>query len=556
MIRRHLICGLVTSLLLSLPSFATNPVFNIRDYGAIGDGVTIDSNAINEAIQEAAASGGGTVWFPAGIYASYSIRLKSNITLHLDAGATLLAAYRSPDGKQGYDPAEPNVWGDEHRYQDFGHSHWRNSLIWGENLENVSIIGSGRIDGRALRGARQVILPGESFAQSGERVRDSDPGVGNKAIALKGCRNVTLRDFSIFRGGHFALLATGVDNLTIDNVRVDTNRDGFDIDCCRNVRISNCHVNSPHDDAIVFKSSYALGEARATENVTLTNCQVSGYGIGSLLDGTFDRSVERAPDGDGPTGRIKFGTESNGGFKNIVISNCVFDRCRGLALEIVDGGVMEDVSITNITMRDIVNCPLFIRLGNRGRGPDGTQVGSIRRINISDINVYDADSRYASLISGLPGHNIEDVRLSNIRILYKGGFTMAQVAAQPAELLNDFFSRRESPGSAGPRDPFHVPEHEKGYPEPSIFGLLPAYGLYVRHAENIKVKDVEFTLANADERSAVVLDDVADIAFENFSAQTSGEASVFKLFNVSDFSTFRVEEVADRYLKHVETDSF
>ena len=129
-------------------------------------------------------------------------------------------------------------------------------------------------------------------------------GLGNKAIGLKLCRNVVLRDFSILNGGHFAILATGVDNLTIDNLKVDTNRDGFDIDSCRNVRISNCSVNSPNDDAIVLKSSFALGFARATENVTITNCLVSGYDIGSLLDATYKKTVKEAPDHDGPTGRL------------------------------------------------------------------------------------------------------------------------------------------------------------------------------------------------------------------------------------------------------------
>ena len=156
--------------------------------------------------------------------------------------------------------------------------------------------------------------------------------MGNKAIALKNCRNVIFRDFSILKGGHFGLLLTGVDNLTIDNLKIDTDRDGMDIDCCKNVRVSNCTVNSPWDDGICPKSSYALGYARATENVTITNCYVTGtYELGTVLDGTCkkfaaDARVYR-------TGRIKCGTESNGGFKNITISNCVFDGCHGLALE-------------------------------------------------------------------------------------------------------------------------------------------------------------------------------------------------------------------------------
>lgn len=566
----------VSSALLAAVLPVAAATYNIRDYGAVGDGTTIDSPAINAAIQAASEAGGGTVWFPAGTFASYSVRMQSNITLHLDHGATLLAADPPAEGEGGYDPAEPNLWGDEHRYQDFGHSHWQNSLIWGIALENIAIVGPGRIDGRGLVGGRRFLLPHEQAAETAAQPtndqaggarnqgggprrgfnRDSRVGNGDKAIAFKLCRNVTLRDFSVFRGGHFALLATGVDNFTIDNLRVDTNRDGFDIDACRNVRISNCQVNAPDDDAIVLKSSFALGEARATENVTITNCQVSGYAIGSLLDGTFDRSVMAARDGDGPTGRIKFGTESNGGFKNITISNCTFDRSRGLALEIVDGGLLEDVTITNLTMRDIVNAPIFLRLGNRARGPEGTAVGEIRRVNISNIVVYDADARYASQIVGLPGNNIEDVTLSNIRIQYQGGITMEQVAAQPEDLVNSFFLRRGDPEASGPREPFNVPEQAAGYPEPSMFGLLPAYGLYVRHAEGIKVHNVDFEFLNADTRPAVVLDDVSDVAFVHFEAQTAPDAPTFVLRNVRGFSTHRVAGLSDVNRDVVENESF
>ena len=221
-------------------------------------------------------------------------------------------------------------------YQDFGHSHWKNSLIWGIGVENVAIIGQGRIDGKGLTrrspGPRKPRTAGETPASMaanpsplGELAPLSDmDGLGTKAIASELSRNVTLKDFTIFQGGHFALVATGVDNLTIDNLRVDTNRDGFDIDACRNVRISNSYVNTPNDDAIVLKSSFALGFNRATENVTITNCQVSGFDLGTLLDGTYKTMQEAGPDKDRPTGRLKFGTESNGGFRNITISNIVF----------------------------------------------------------------------------------------------------------------------------------------------------------------------------------------------------------------------------------------
>jgi polygalacturonase len=315
-------------------------------------------------------------------------------------------------------------------------------------------------------------------------------GLGNKAIALKSSRNVLFRDFSIFRGGHFAILVTGVDNLTIDNMKIDTNRDGIDLDVVRNVRLSNVIVNSPNDDAIVLKSSYALGVARPTENVTITNCQVSGYDIGTVLDGTYQRTLKTANDNDGVTGRIKLGTESNGGYRNISISNCIFDRSRGIALETVDGGVMEDISITNITMREVTSSPLFIRLGARQRAPDGTPIGAARRILISNVVAYDVELRFAAIIAGLPGHPIEDVTLSNIRIVYRGGGTSADAALQP-------------------------PENENSYPEPSMFGTTPAYGLYIRHAKNILLRDVDLSTAKPDARPAIVTQDALNVRSEN-----------------------------------------
>lgn len=361
---------LIGQFLISLSLLAqSRPVqYNIRDYGATGDGKTLDTHAINKAIDAAAAAGGGTVYFPAGTYVSFSLHLKSNIALFIDQGATLLAADSPTDSSGGYDAPEANA---SDKFQDFGHSHWHNSLIWGERLENISILGTGIIYGKGLT-----------------RGGNPRPGIANKAIALKLCRNVIIKDITILYGGHFGILATGIDNFIIDNVKMDTNRDGIDVDCCRHVRIANCTINSPWDDAICLKSSYALGFARATENVTITNCQVSGYDRGTFHNGTYQRKeAHLVPDKMDVTGRIKFGTESNGGFKNITISNCVFDYCRGIALETVDGGILEDVTITNITMRDIVNSPFFLRLGARMRGPEGTPVGVLRRVKISNVIV-------------------------------------------------------------------------------------------------------------------------------------------------------------------------
>ncbi|OHE89480.1 MAG: exo-poly-alpha-D-galacturonosidase [Verrucomicrobia bacterium RIFCSPLOWO2_12_FULL_64_8] len=501
--------------------------FDVRAHGAVGDGTSLDTDAINRAIDAAAAAGGGTVYFSAGTYASYSIHLKSNVALYLDHGAVILAAEPSADLSRGYDAPEPNPGTDQ--YEDFGHAHWHNSLIWGEDLENVSILGPGKIYGRGLSrgtgGTRRDLLPEERRAGAQPDLafpavareaiaaqtpgpfnypgRDTLPaGVGNKSIALKNCRNVLLRDFTVYHGGHFALLAIGTDNFTIDNVRVDTNRDGFDIDSCRNVRIANCTVNSPDDDAICLKACFGLGRPRATENVTITNCQVSGFEEGTLLDGTCQ------PRPRGGTGRIKFGTEANGGFKNIAISNCVFDSCFGLALEEVDGGAMEDIAITNLTMRNIDNAPIFIRLGARLRGPPPIAVGAARRIIISNVVASNVAPNHGILISGVPGHTIDDVRLNHIFIEYRGGGTKDQAARE-------------------------VPELEKDYPEPGRFGILPSYGMFARHVKGLSLHGVEVRHVADEQRPPFYLHDVTDAVFSHVKAPHAPGVPTFVLREVN-----------------------
>jgi polygalacturonase len=297
----------------------------------------------------------------------------------------------------------------------------------------------------------------------------------------------------------------------------------------------------------VLKSSFALGALRATENVVITNSLVSGFDVGTMLDGTFGRTTVAAPDRDGPTGRIKLGTESNGAFRNIAISNVAFTRSRGLALETVDGATIEDVTVSNVTMREVSNAPIFLRLASRMRGPAGTPVGALRRVTISNVVVSDADPRYASMIVGIPGHQVEDVRLSNIRILYRGGLALETAASQPANLVNTFF---RPPGGTGPREPYAVPEREAMYPEPSLFGVLPAYGFYVRHAAGIRMDGVEVGFMTADTRPAVVLDDVRDVELRGFRAQTAAGAPTLVLRDVDDLRVDHSPPLRDTYVKH------
>jgi polygalacturonase len=483
--------------------------FDVRMHGAKGDGSTIDSPAINAAIEAAANVGGGTVIFPAGVYASYSIHLKSNVALFLDQGATILAAPTPYDGTTsgGYDPAEPQ--GDFEPFQDFGHNHWHNSLLWGENIHDFGIFGPGLIWGKGLsRGHNEKTLPDTKAG-----------GVGNKAIALKNCHNVILSDFSILQGGWFGILATGVDNMTIDNLKIDTNRDGIDIDCCRNVRVSNCTVNSPWDDGFCPKSSFALGYARATENLTITNCYVSGlYELGSVLDGTWKlMKPEKRAFG---TGRIKLGTESNGGFKNVTISNCVFDTCRGFALETVDGAICEDITLTNIAMRNVNTAPLFLRLGARLRGPKPQTVpGVIKRVLISNITSSNADMM-PSIIAGIQDHPIEDVKISDLYLEQVGG-----AAEEMAKL--------------------EVPEKADAYPEPTMFGDLPATGFFVRHARNVEFSNVEIATKAADPRPAFHLEDVAGADLFRVRFPERKQSGQLRLKGVSDFRLFGCQHYKD-----------
>jgi polygalacturonase len=500
---------------------SSSTVYNIKDFNAVGDGKTLDSKAINQAIKAAAKDGGGTVYFPPGTYLSASIRLMSNITLYLEAGS-VIEAVNDSIGK--YDPPEPNP--QTGYYQDYGHSHWQNSLIWGIGLDNVSILGPGLIFGKGLNSGFNRFADVENGEQ---RYKDGGPGSGNKAISLKNCNNVILRDFSLLHGGHFGILATGVDNLTIDNLKIDTNRDGMDIDACKNVRITNCSVNSPWDDGICLKASYGLNEIRHCENITISDCFLSGNFIeGTLIDGTFQSPSPEYK--SYYTGRIKLGTESNGDFKNITITNCIFDQSRGIAIESVDGSHIEDIAISNITMREVDNSPIFIRLGGRLRGPNNPPVGTIKRISIDNMVISNAapGSTKATTISGIPGHYVEDIRISNIYIHYEGGGSNDDNDLVPAD-------------------------NEEGYPEPGMFGALPAYGFYIRHAKAIEMNHVKLDYTGEELRNAFVLKDVEDAYFDHMNIK-KGTGSKAAFFDLREVSNFNIED--SRTIQNLKTKEF
>ncbi|KQN01468.1 glycoside hydrolase [Sphingobium sp. Leaf26] len=466
---------------------------DVRDHGAKGDGIAIDSDAINRAIEAASTAGGGTVVVPPGHYLCFSIRLKSHITLLLMPGSLIEAA--DPRRHKGRYDLPEGVY--EEQFIDYGVAHFHNALIYGDGVTDVAIVGRGLIHGLGLdregppprwhgiegwKSPKEQGLTADAARRAIPREMEYE-GRGNKAVALRRCRNVLLRDFTILQGGHFACYVLGSTNVTIDNLTIDTDRDGIDIDCCRDLRVTNCIVNAHKDDAIVLKSSYALQEPVFCEDISVIGCKTSGYDLGTLIGGQYRPSTYRSTDNVGVLGRIKLGTDSATGFRNVLISGCTCENTRGLQMGAIDGGVLEDVTFSDINLRNTVNHPIFVRLAARNRAPRGNGPSKVRRVRFSDINVSGASGPYACGIVGNPGAPIEDVSFSNVHVRSAGGGSAADAARA-------------------------IPERPASSLEPSFMGAFPAHGLFVRHARNISLRDVSFDVEAADARPAILFDDV------------------------------------------------
>jgi hypothetical protein len=347
-------------------------VHNVRDYGARGDGRGKDTAAVQAAIDAAEKEGGGVVFVPAGNYPCGTLHLKNNIRMELAPGATISA---SPDRGDfdAYEKLTYQTGSDEET------TYFHYSLLTGEDIHDISIVGAGSVDGnRAKRG-------------------------GPKPIALKNCRHVAIYGITVKNAPNYSISFLGCDDVDVDGVTIlNGYADGIDPDCSRNVRIANCFIDS-WDDGICLKTSLALGERRSTENVTVTNCVVTSS-----------------------SNEFKLGTESSGDFKNIAFSNCaLFPRrdlakrdLAGLAIETVDGANIAGLVVSNLVMRDIAT-PLFIRLGNRGRQLTTPTPGSLRNVSIKNLVATGASATCP--IVGLPGHRIENVSLDDINMTFQGG---------------------------------------------------------------------------------------------------------------------------------------
>ena len=435
---------------------------SVIDYGVLNDGKTLCTSQVQTAIDECAKRG-ETIYFPAGKYLLGTVYLKDNTYIYLEAGAVILGS------KNTRDHFAPDEYREKPLFQDASHSYYDHSLFVAKGCKNIVFSGFGTID-----------------MQSAWNMDERDFGVssidnrrGVKTLTFVECENVVVRDLNLLNSTDLTLYLLGCENVRVSGLNIVGHIDGISPDCCKDVVISDCIVKTG-DDGIVLKSSYSLLKHKFCENVTITNCVVSSR-----------------------CSAIKLGTESNCGYRNITISNCVVENTRlsGLALEIADGGIMENITVTNITMRN-VGTPFFIVLCNRGRGPKFTENGIVRNIYINNFVatgpfepweacIHDYYNQYTlqnpepitCSITGHKNQKVENVVLSNVYVEVYGGET---------DDMKDYV----------------VPDKEKNYPENSMYGKLPAYGLYCRHCDGLTMQNIKFKTLNEDNREAIILEDV------------------------------------------------
>lgn len=462
-------------------ALAGTGAFDVRDFGAKGDGATKDTHAIQAAIEKASAEG-GTVIIPPGNYPSGTLHLRSNLTLRIEKGARLMFspddadfdAYeplpyqmKGPMEEKLVRPQTPNPSPAELRrrnappaYDDTETSYAHYALLVGDGVHNTSIEGQGEIDGnRPKRG-------------------------GPKPIAFKNSEWISIRGITVRNAPNYNISLMGTDHVEVEGVKLlNGYADGIDPDNCHFVRITNSYVDS-WDDAVCPKASFALGKRRGTEHLVVANC---------ILRTNCNH--------------FKFGTESEGDLKNVSVTNCVMLRrdagrppTSGIALESVDGANIDGVVVSNISIED-ARAPIFIRLGNRGRSMDKIAAGTLKNISIQNVTATGAD--LTSSITGIDAGRIQDVLIDGFTLTAKGG---------------------------GARRDLDVPEVPTKYPDGDMFGPLPALGLYARHVDGLTLRNLKVHASAPDARPAMIADDVTRLQLSGFESSNIPEEEPLLLF--------------------------
>jgi polygalacturonase len=454
--------------------------YNVKDFGATGNGVVNDTPAINKAIEKCNASGGGTVIFPAGKYAAGSIHLKSNVRLLLDKNTVIF-------GKVGaFEPMEPNPFS---KFQDGGHSHFHDSLLYGENVENIAIVG-GKINGGGAIGHG-----------------DPKPGNGDKLITVVNGKNLGFENLTHEKGGHFCYLLNDCTGVTFNGVAIKESRDAVDLMGCSNVQIHNCNFTGCGDDTIGVKSDYALGRRINSANIYV-----------------WDSYFESGCNG------LQFGSETAGDFHNCNFWNIRIGRAMkaGIGITSGDSAVIDGVNYSNIVVKGAA-CPIYFLVWDRMRtGEPGAKVGTIKNVHMQDVTITDcAPGRggvQTSVISGWKTSPFENITLENVKIIYKGGETNA---------MTDL-----------------IPPNPKDY-SPKSFGARPASAFYIRNGRGLTFKNVEFNFENADARTPLTVDNVDDLTLDNFKTQKSLGGGTMRLEQVKNFTVQNSPDLTDRKIETI-----
>jgi polygalacturonase len=454
--------ALAAGALLVTPGAAGAATFNVRDYGATGNGSSNDTPAIQRAIDAANSAGGGTVLFPSGTYQSRNtIHMRSDITMRLESGATIRGA-----SNDDYDSPEDNP---NDAYQDYGHSHFHNAMIYGDQLTNVAFVGAGVIDGGGN------LITG-----------NPDDGEADKIISLTRCDGLTVGDgLTLRRGGHFAMLINGCTNVTSDHLTIDTasDRDGWNVISTTNVRITGANI-AANDDALAFKSDYALGAKLSNGNVSVADSRLSARCCNALM----------------------FGSETCGDFTGYDFQRITINGSdkSGLGMVSMDGAVISDVHYKDITMTN-VRAAITQKIGTRRRCGNNPGVGRIHDITYENITSSgQASENFSATLWGESGANnkISDVTFTNVNLTVPGGNGSVSTA---------------------------VPSNDPNNYNPNSIGTRPAYGWYLRNVNSVRFAGGSVRFTSSDARPAVIANSSTGVTFDPFVAQR-GTASTDLLF--------------------------
>ena len=474
---------LVLAMLSPLIASATSLRFDVREFGAVGDGVTVNTVAIQKAIDQCSAEGGGVVLFAGGRFVTGTIYFKDNVTLRVEAGAVLLGSTNIADYAT-----------DTHKNLYKNEPHMDRCLIFGRGVSGIGIEGNGIIDGRG--GVGRIGEPGHRafFPNQGDAKRNRPMLLRLMDCSRIRVRDITLRNPAAWTSAWLYCRDIVVDGITLSS-RVCNNGDGLDFDGCENVRVSNCAFDTS-DDSICLQASR---KDQPVRDVVINNCVFVSKWAG-----------------------IRIGLLSSGDFENVTVSNCVFRDIddSGLKIQMCEGGAMRNMTFANLVMQNVPR-PIFMTFCQQRAGVDSPE-GGYAPMNTMGGFVFDGlqidssrcGTNSAFIFTGMPGHPIRDIRLSNIQFTTGGGADASMAARRS---LNEF-----------------TPEVLEGWwPEyRRLGGTVLAHGIYARHVEGLTLNNVVIKTAAPDLRPAVVCDDVSDLDLNGVAMQ--GHAGAESLVRLQD----------------------